>query len=1086
MINRLIRFSVSQRLLVLLMVTIMIGAGVYSIIRLPIDAVPDVTNVQVQVLTAAPSLAPLEIERQITFPVEVAMSGLPDIEEIRSVSKFGLSAVTVVFHDSVNTYFARQLVLERLTQAREQIPPNIGSPEMGPISTGLGEIYQYELKAVPGPEGKQYDATDLRTIQDWSVRRQLLSVPGVTEVNSFGGLEKQYQVRLDPTKLQSYGLSLRDVLEAVARNNANVGGAYIEHGAEQYLLRGIGLAESSRDIANIIVKAGREGVPIYVRDLGEVVEGATVRQGAVTADGQGEIVAGIAMMLKGENSRAVVNRVKARIEQVKKTLPAGVELVPFYDRTELVDRTINTVVKNLVEGAVLVVIVLILLLGNWRGALLVATVIPLSMLFAAILMRVFNVSGNLMSLGALDFGLIVDGAVVMVENAVRRRASDCGLQIADRGLKENDKTESSVNNPQSAIKESAIRNPQSAVAEACMEVGRPVVFAVAIIMIVYLPILSLTGIEGKMFKPMALTVVFALLGSLLLSLTYIPAAMTFILRGHVAETESVVIRYAKKWYRPALATVTGNRRPALVAAVALVIVSGAIFPFLGSEFIPRLDEGSLAVQAQQLPSVSLSQSIRTVTEVEKALKSFPEVTRVVSKTGRAEVATDPMSVDFSDLYIELKPPAEWKTAHTKEGLVEKLSEALEQKAPNAAFSFSQPIELRVSELISGVRSDIAIKLFGDDLDTLKKTADRIGAVVSRVPGAEDVKVEATSGLPQLQIKPDREAIARYGINVEDVNSLVESIVAGKGAGLVYEGEKRFSLVVRLAGESSRDVDTIKNLLVSAPNGSRIPLAQLADIKLVEGPAQISREDTRRRIGVELNVRGRDIGSFVKDAQAAIDQRVKLPPGYYLTWGGTFENLQRASARLLIVVPLALFLIFVLLFTTFRSVRQALLIYTGIPFAVVGGVLALALRGMPFSISAGVGFIALFGVAVLNGVVMVSYINHLREEGRSIADAVRDGAEIRLRPVLMTALVASLGFIPMAIATSAGAEVQRPLATVVIGGLVTSTLLTLLILPMLYGWFVRNEKRDKSSGEGEYEGHHGNDSALYTEQSHERA
>ena len=1055
MINWLIHFSVSQRLLVLLVVAIMIGAGVYSLIKLPIDAVPDVTNVQVQVLTAAPSLAPLEIERQITFPVEVAMSGLPDIEEIRSVSKFGLSAVTVVFADSVNTYFARQLVLERLTQAREQIPENIGSPEMGPISTGLGEIYQYELKAARGPEGRQYDATALRTIQDWSVRRQLLGVPGVTEVNSFGGLEKQFQVRLDPVKLQSYGLSLRDVLEAVARNNANVGGAYIEHGAEQYLLRGIGLAESSNDISNIIVKTGREGIPIYVRDLGEVVEGATVRQGAVTADGEGEIVAGIAMMLKGENSRTVVNRVKERIEQVKKTLPKGVELVPFYDRTELVDRTIKTVVTNLVEGAVLVIIVLILLLGNWRGALLVGSIIPLSMLFAAILMRVFNVSGNLMSLGALDFGLIVDGAVVMVENAVRRRAE--------------------------AQHEKPKERPERTILEACVEVGRPVVFAVAIIMIVYLPILSLTGIEGKMFKPMALTVVFALLGSLLLSLTYIPAAMTFLLRARVAETESVVVRYARKLYRPALATMTGNRRPALVAAVVLVAGAGAIFPFLGSEFIPRLDEGSLAVQTQQLPSVSLSQSIRAVTEVEKTLKAFPEVTKVVSKTGRAEIATDPMSVDFSDLYIELKPPSEWKSAHTKEGLVEKMSEALEKKAPNAAFSFSQPIELRVSELISGVRSDIAIKLFGDDLDTLKKTADRIGAVVSRVPGAVDVKVEATSGLPQLQIKPDREAIARYGINVEDVNSLVESIVAGKEAGQVYQGEQRFSLVVRLADKSSRDMGTIKNLLVSAPNGSRIPLAQLADIKLVEGPAQISREGARRRIGVELNVRGRDIGSFVKDAQAAIDQQVKLPPGYYLTWGGTFENLRRASARLFIVVPLALILIFVLLFITFGSVRQALLIYTGIPFAVVGGVLALALRGMPFSISAGVGFIALFGVAVLNGVVMVSYINYLRAEGRSVADAVRDGAEIRLRPVMMTALVASLGFIPMAIATSAGAEVQRPLATVVIGGLVTSTLLTLLILPMLYGWFVRDEERTEPLKGDEQEDRHSDDSDVNAEQ-----
>lgn len=1023
MINGLIRFAVSQRLLVLLMVLIMTGAGLYSLTNLPIDAVPDVTNVQVQVLTAAPSLAPLEIERQITFPIEVAMSGLPDIEEIRSVSKFGLSAVTVVFHDSVDTYFARQLVLERLSQAREQIPETIGSPEMGPISTGLGEIYQYELKAAPGSE---YNATALRTIQDWSVRRQLLGVPGVTEVNSFGGYEKQYQVRLDPSKLQSYSLSLRDVLQAVTENNANVGGAYIEHGSEQYLLRGIGLVESPEDIGNIIVKTGKEGVPVYVRDLGEIVTGATVRQGAVTADGQGEIVAGIAMMLKGENSRAVVDRVKERVEQVKKTLPNGVQLVPFYDRTELVNRTIWTVAKNLIEGAILVIIVLILLLGNWRGSLLVATIIPLSMLFAAILMRIFNVSGNLMSLGALDFGLIVDGAVVMVENAVRRRAEAQHAGSHER--------------------------PERTILEACTEVGRPVVFAVAIIMIVYLPILSLTGIEGKMFKPMALTVVFALLGSLILSLTYVPAAMTFLLRGHVSEKESFLIRIAKRWYAPALAFMTARRKSAIAVAVALVVISGVIFPFLGSEFIPRLDEGSLAVQVQQLPSVSLTQSIKTTTDVEKALRRFPEVTKVVSKTGRAEVATDPMSIDFSDLYIELKPISEWTTTHNKTNLVEKMSKALEDGVPNASFSFSQPIELRVSELISGVRSDIAIKLFGDDLDTLKKSGDQIARAVMQVPGAEDVKVEATTGLPQLQIKPDRAAIARYGINVNDVNQLVESIVAGKEAGIVFEGEQRFNVVVRLNEETGRDVDAIKELLVPAPNGARVPLSQVADVRLVEGPAQISREDTRRRIGVELNVRGRDIGSFVQEAQTKIDQQVKLPPGYYLTWGGTFENLERASARLLIVVPLALFLIFVLLFTTFGSVKQALLIYTGIPFAVVGGVFALALRGMPFSISAGVGFIALFGVAVLNGVVMVSYINKLREEGRSVADAVREGAETRLRPVLMTALVASLGFIPMAIATSAGAEVQRPLATVVIGGLITSTLLTLLILPTLYGWF----------------------------------
>ncbi|HMX30193.1 MAG TPA: CusA/CzcA family heavy metal efflux RND transporter, partial [Blastocatellia bacterium] len=880
------------------------------------------------------------------------------------------------------------------------------------------------------------------------------------EVNSFGGFEKQYQVRLDPAKLQAYSLSLRDVFDAVARNNANVGGAYIEKDAEQYLLRGIGLVSSPEDIAMIVVKTGKDGVPVFVRDVGEVVAGATVRQGAVTSNGEGEIVAGIAMMLKGENSRAVVERVKARVEEVKKTLPKGVELIPFYDRTELVDRTIWTVAKNLIEGAIFVIVVLILLLGNWRGALLVATIIPLSMLFAAILMRVFNVSGNLMSLGALDFGLIVDGAVVMVENAVRRRA-----EAQHEGSKE---------------------PPERTILEACLEVARPVVFAVAIIAIVYLPILSLTGIEGKMFKPMALTVVFALIGSLLLSLTYVPAMLTFVLRGQVAETESPIIRYARRWYEPARAFVMRRRMPALTAALVLVIVSGALFPFLGAEFIPRLDEGSLAVQIARLPSVSLTESVRIGTETEKVLKSFPEVTTVISKTGRAEVATDPMGVEVSDLYVALKPHDEWTTTKSREELIEKMSEALENKVPGAAFSFSQPIELRVSELISGVRSDVAIKLFGDDLDTLKTEAEKIARVVGKVSGAEDVKVEQISGLPQLQIKPDRAAIARYGINVEAVNDLVESVVAGKQAGLVYEGEQRFNLVVRLNEAAGRDVETIKALLVSAPNGARIPLAQLADISIVEGPAQISREDTRRRIVVELNVRGRDIGSFVKDAQAAIEQEIKLPNGYYLRWGGQFENLQRASERLLIVVPLALFLIFVLLFTTFNSLKQAVLIYTGIPFAIVGGVFALALRGLPFSISAGVGFIALFGVAVLNGVVMVSAINRLREEGRSVTDAVREGADTRLRPVLMTALVASLGFIPMAIATSAGAEVQRPLATVVIGGLITSTLLTLLLLPTLYGWFERDEEKDEQIGENKDEDHYSDDSAIYAEQSHERA
>jgi cobalt-zinc-cadmium resistance protein CzcA len=1023
MINALIRFSVAQRLLVMLVVGIMIIAGIYSLKNLPIDAVPDVTNNQVQVLTSAPALSPLEIERQVSFPVETAIAGLPGVQEIRSLSRPGLSAVTVVFSDSTDIYFARQLVFERLAQAREQIPANIGSPEMGPISTGLGEIYQYELRTA---EGSNYDPTSLRTIQDWDVRRQLVNVPGLAEVNNFGGFEKQYQVRVDPAKLQAYGLALRDVLESVKRNNANVGGAYIEHAGEQYLLRGIGLAQSTNDIANIVVKTGHGGIPIYVGDLAEVVEGTAVRQGATTADGKGEIVAGIAMMLKGENSRTVVERVKQRIAEIRKSLPKGVELIPFYDRTELVDRTTHTVAKNLIEGAILVIVVLILLLGNWRASLLVATVIPLSMLFAALLMRLFGISGNLMSLGALDFGLIVDGAVVMVENTVRRRAEAQSLR--------------------------ANESPIHTIVDACVEVGRPVVFAVGIIMIVYLPILSLTGIEGRMFKPMALTVVFALAGSLLLSLTYIPAALTFLLRGPISEKESFLMSYAKRAYRPALDFVMRHRRPAVAVSLLLVIISGITFRFLGAEFLPRLDEGSLAIESRLLPSVSLSQAIRSYSEAERVLLSFPEVKRVVTKIGRAEVATDPMGVDSGDIFVDLKSRSEWTSASTREELVEKMSEALERGVPEGSFGFLQPIEMRVSELIAGVRSDVAIKLFGDDLGTLKQKGDEIARVVGRLDGAADVKVEQVAGLPQLQIKADRAAIARHGINVEDVNDLIESVVAGKDAGQVYEGEKRFDLVVRLSEPAGRDVEAIKNLQVAGANGARISLSQLADVSLSEGPAQVSRDDARRRIAVELNVRGRDIGSFVRDAQAAIENEVKLPPGYYLKWGGQFENLERAQSRLAIVVPLALLLIFILLFMTFRAIKQTLLIFTGIPFAIVGGVFFLALRGMPFSISAGVGFIALSGVAVLNGVVMVSYIDQLREQGRTLMDAVKEGAETRLRPVLMTALVASLGFAPMAIATSAGAEVQRPLATVVIGGLITSTVLTLLILPTLYAWF----------------------------------
>ncbi|MBX9670573.1 MAG: CusA/CzcA family heavy metal efflux RND transporter [Candidatus Obscuribacterales bacterium] len=1022
MIEKIIKFSIKQRFLVLLLVLFTAVAGLFALPKLAIDAVPDITNVQVQILTSAPALAPLEVERRVTFPVEIAISGLPGVAEVRSVSKFGLSAVTVVFNDDIDTYFARQLVMERLSKVREQIPDSIGIPEMGPITTGLGEIYQYELKAKSGATA---DVQELRTTQDWLVRRQMLGIPGVAEVNSYGGQKKQYQIHIDPQRLQSYGLTLRDALDAVVRNNENVGGAYIEHAGEQYILRGIGLTKSVAEIENIVVKAGKEGVPVFVRDIADVVDGSEVRQGAVVADGKGETVAGIVMMLKGENSRSVVERVKDRVRQVQKSLPSNVELVPFYDRSTLIDRTIRTVESNLLEGALLVIVVLLVVLGNWRGAVLVASVIPLSMLFAGICMTVFKISGNLMSLGAIDFGLIVDGAVVMVENAVRRLSN--------------------------VHQDISIEEKRKIIARACLEVGRPVVFAVSIIAIVYLPILSLTGVEGRLFKPMSLTIVFALIGSLLLTLTYVPAMLTLIMTGRrVSEQDSYFVHIAREFYSKALRIAMTFKAQTFTVAVSMLVLSLLTFPMLGSEFIPRLDEGAIAIQMQQLPSISLNQSIANATQAEKILKSFPEVTKVVSKIGRAQVATDPMGVETADIYVGLRERSELGPRFDREALVEKMVRALEKGIPQAVFSFSQPVELRTSELIAGVRSDVAIKIFGDDMDELKSLAEHVSKAVSQIRGATDIKIEQIEGLPQLVITPDRSAIARYGINVEDINNVVQSIVAGKPAGLIYEGEKRFDMVVRLKENIGHDINSIKELLISAPNGARIPLSELASVKVEEGPAQISREGSRRRIVVELNVRGRDLGSFVTDAQKQIE-KVKLPEGYYITWGGQFENLKRATDTLLVVVPLALFLIFVLLFMTFGSFRQALLIFTGIPFAVVGGIFALACRGMPCSISAGIGFIALSGVAVLNGVVLVSYINKLTQRMETEV-AVRKGALTRLRPVLMTAMVASVGFVPMAFSTSAGAEVQRPLATVVIGGLITSSILTLLLLPDLYLWF----------------------------------
>lgn len=1045
MIAKLIDFSLDNRVLVLAFWLLLATLGLRSMLQLSIDAVPDVTNVQVQVLTNSPGLAPEEVERFITFPVETAMSGLPRVTELRSVSRFGLSAVTVVFEEGTDIYWARQLVSVRLSEAREEIPAGYGEPAMGPISSGLGEIYQFEVKGEPmctpgspteADDDGCYTPMELRTILDWFVNYQLRSVPGIVEVNSFGGQLKTYQVTLDPLRLSSYDLSVGDVVAALRANNRNVGGGYIAHQGEQYLVRGEGLVEDLEDIGDVVLAHDAAGTPVYVRNIGAVELAPMIRQGAVTRDGEGEAVVGIVLMLMGENSREVVDRVKDKIAELEPTLPPGVTLDPFYDRTELVRRTIHTVAKNLAEGGLLVVVVLLLLLGNLRGGLIVAAAIPLSMLTAFIAMKQLGISGNLMSLGAIDFGLIVDGSVVMVENIVRvlyERRREAGVSHLEK------------------------------VREAAQQVARPVVFAVGIIILVYLPILALRGVEGKMFRPMAMTVVFALTASLVCALTLMPVLASLFLQ-RVSEKEPFLFRWAKRLYVPVLDRAMVRRKLTVGVALLVFLASLALTPFLGAEFIPRLDEGAIAMQIWRLPSISLEQSNEISTLAERVLREEfgPEVETVISRTGRAEIATDPMGVEISDTYIMLAPRSKWRF-DSKEELVSAISETMEARVPGAIFSFSQPIELRVSELISGVRSDVAIQLYGDDLDLLKEKADDIVRAVQEVPGARDVKAEQTTGLPMLRVRIDRQALARNGINAEQVLDVVEA-VGGVQAGVVLEGQRRFVLQARFDESVRADLARIRDLRVAAPpsrpGGPRrfLPLSQVADVTIEEGPAQISREAISRRITVEANVRGRDLASFVAEAQEAVAARVDLPAGWTLDWGGQFENLQAASKRLALLVPLALGLIFILLYTMFGSARLAMLIYLNVPLAITGGIVALALRGYPFSISAGVGFIALFGIAVLNGVVLVSYVVEKRREGLAPADAAREGALVRLRPVLMTALVAALGFVPMALATSAGAEVQRPLATVVIGGLVTSTLLTLLVLPTVYAGFA--ERREE--------------------------
>ncbi|HEU5069087.1 MAG TPA: CusA/CzcA family heavy metal efflux RND transporter [Verrucomicrobiae bacterium] len=1027
MINSILNFSVRQRLLVALAALALAGFGWLSLKQIPIDAFPDVTNVQVQVLATAGGMSPPEVEKLVTRPIEIELGGLPRLTEIRSVSKIGLGAITVVFADGVDDYFARQLVFERLQSARDKLPAGVDA-ELGPITTGLGEIYQYTLVS----KDQRYDATELRTLQDYVVRPILRTVPGVTDVNSFGGMVKQYQVIVNPDRLTSYHITLPQVFEALEKNNENASGNFIEHKSEQYVVRGLGLVKNVDDIANIIVATTPEHVPVYVRDVAEVKIGAKLRQGAVTANGNGEAVAGIVLMLKGASGRDVVNAVKAKLPAIQKALPKGVELVPFYDRTDLVKKAIHTVTKALQEGAIFVLLILIVLLADVRSAIIVTLVLPLAALFAFIMMRWQGISANLMSLGglAIGIGMMVDGAVVMVENIHRH--------LTEKPAPNTSKTE--------------------VVLYAAKEVGRPIVFGIFIIIAVFLPLFTLQGFEGKMFSPLAFTISFALLGSLILSLTLVPMLATFFLKQEVHTREPIQIRGLKHGYRALLEPCV--RRPWLVVIPAVLALAGALalVPRIGTEFLPSLDEGSIAVQTFRIPSISLTKSLELQTRAEKILKQFPEVIDVVSKTGRADIASDPMGVEVSDVIVTLKPHEEWTATKSKEELVEKMRVALAE-LPGVASSFSQPIALRVDELVSGVKSAIGLKIFGDDLDVLKAKGEAVARVLNTLPGAADVNVEKVSGLAYLQVEIDRAKIARYGINVADIQEVVETAIGGKEASKVYEGMKVFGLNVRFPESARNDVEPIRNILIASPQGALIPLGQLAHVYVTEGPAQISREQAQRRIVVECNVTGRDLGGFVKEAQQKIDAAVPLPPGYYLTWGGQFENQQRAMKRFAIVVPITIAAIFLLLFSSFNSVKQALLIILNIPFALIGGILALVLGHFNLSVSASVGFIALFGVAVLNGVVMVSYFNELRREGMNVELAVVKGAVLRLRPVLITASVAALGLVPMLFATGPGSEIQKPLAAVVIGGIISSTLLTLFMLPTLYQVFEREAVKD---------------------------
>ena len=1042
MFERLIQFAIEQRIVVMLAVLLMAGLGIASYQKLPIDAVPDITNIQVQINTSAPGFSPLETEQRITYAIETSMAGLPGLQQTRSLSRSGLSQVTVIFADGTDLFFARQLVGERLQTAREQLPEGVDAV-MGPISTGLGEIFLWTVEAVDGAlkeDGTPYTPTDLRVIQDWIIKPQLRNVPGVAEINTIGGYARQYQIAPDPKKMAAYKLTLNDLVTALERNNANVGAGYIERAGEQLLIRAPGQLSGVEDIANIVI-SNIQGTAIRISSVADVVIGQELRSGAATQNGR-EVVLGTVFMLIGENSRTVSRAVAARLEQINRSLPAGVKAVTVYDRTNLVEKAIATVKKNLIEGAILVIAILFLFLGNIRAALITAMVIPLAMLFTFTGMFANKVSANLMSLGALDFGIIVDGAVVIVENAIRRlaHAQHKHARVLTRSERFHE------------------------VFAAAKEARRPLIFGQLIIMVVYLPIFALTGVEGKMFHPMAFTVVIALLGAMILSVTFVPAAIAMFVTGKVKEEEGFVMRTARLRYAPVLKFVLGHRGLVFCIALVLIVLSGFTATRMGSEFIPSLSEGDFALQALRVPGTSLTQSVDMQQRLEKAVMAkVAEVERMFARTGTAEIAADPMPPNISDSYVMLKPQSEWPDPNkSRATLIAQLQQAA-ATVPGSNYELSQPIQLRFNELVSGVRSDVAVKVFGDDMAVLNQTAAKIAATLQTVPGASEVKVEQTTGLPVLTINIDRDKAARYGLNVAEVQEAIAIAVGGRQAGILYEGDRRFDIVVRLSEALRTDVAGLSGLLIPVPANSSnqqigfISLSQVANLDLVLGPNQVSRENGKRVVIVSANVRGRDLGSFVQSAGETIQREVQIPAGYWTSWGGQFEQLQSAARRLQIVVPIALLMVLVLLFMMFNNLKDGLLVFTGIPFALTGGVLALWSRGIPLSISAGVGFIALSGVAVLNGLVMISFIRNLREEGRSLAEAINEGALTRLRPVLMTALVASLGFIPMALATGTGAEVQRPLATVVIGGILSSTALTLLVLPALYQWAHRREE-----------------------------